>query len=66
MMPHMKRANFYLPDELIAKLKQRSIATLAPMSALLRKFIAEGLRREERKAKAGIGTDYFGKGTSVR
>jgi predicted DNA-binding protein len=50
-MPTMKRVNFYLPEDLLERLKELSKRTLAPASAYVRKFLRAGLDREERREK---------------
>jgi len=45
----MKRHNFFLPEELVAELKQIATQTGVPMSELIRRVLANWLT--ERKAK---------------
>lgn len=47
----MKRANFYLPDELIARLKRFALGKMSSASAHLRKALMQYLDREDRKGR---------------
>lgn len=42
----MKRANFYLPMELIEQLKSAKLATGVPVSEIVRRAIIDWLKKE--------------------
>ena len=47
----MKRVNYHLTDGQIAKLRALSERTGLTVAELIRRFVDEGLKAEERKAK---------------